>query len=98
MVKEDKESGRKRAVKQTHAVIDRLEDNGMAVLFVGSDEETEVDIPVSLLPEGVTDGDHLRIHIALDRRARAAAEDRIKKLQDELKQQGGSEEKKDFKL
>jgi hypothetical protein len=98
MVKEDAGRGRKAASRQTHAVIDRVEDDGMAVLLVGEDEKTQVDIPVSLLPAGASGGDHLRISVTLDRQSRAATEDRVKKLQDELKQQSGGEEKKEFKL
>ena len=80
------------------AVVDRIEDGGQAVLLVGDDEQTQIDFPVSLLPEGVSDGDHLKITITKDKGARVAAEDRIKKLQEELTQAGGVEGKKDFKL
>lgn len=95
MVKDDERQG---ASKQAHAVIDRIEDGGVAVLLVGEDEKTKVEIPVSLLPEGATDGDHLRITIGLDRHSRAAAEDRIRQLQEQLKRQSGTDDKKDFKL
>lgn len=81
-----------------HAVIDRIEDGGMAVLFVGDDEKTQIDLPVSLLPEGVSDGDHLRITITPDRGLRAAAAARVKKLQEQLSQESGTQEQKDFKL
>ena len=89
---------RQRASKQLHAAIDRIEDGGMAVLLVGEDEQAKVEIPASLLPEGASDGDHLRISIKIDRRSRAAAESSIKKLRDQLKQQSGTDDKKDFKL
>jgi hypothetical protein len=89
---------RKEEGKDSHAVIDRIEDGRIAVLLVGEGGKTQVDVPVSLLPEGAADGDHLRIHISLDRPARASAEERIKKLQDELKTQSGTTDKKDFKL
>lgn len=82
-----------------HAVVDRIEDGGMAVLLLGDDEKTQFELPLSLLPEGTSDGDHLRIIITPDRRSRVAAADRIRKLQEQLTQAGGAqEEQKDFKL
>lgn len=98
MVKEEGQQERKKASRQTDAVIDRIEDNSMAVLLMGADGKTQVDVPVSLLPKGAGAGDHLRISITLDHSSRAATEDRIMKLQDELKQQSGTQDKKDFKL
>jgi RNase P protein component len=96
MAQDDKEQNR--ASKQFHAAIDRMEDNGMAVLMVGDDEQTQVDLPVSLLPDGASDGDHLRITLTLDRASRAAARNRIKRLQDQLVEQSGTQDKTDFKL
>ena len=94
-----KNEGEKRGVSRlSSAVIDRLEDGGMAVLLVGEDGDTQVDIPTGLLPEDARDGDHLRITISVDRTSRAAAEDRIKRLQSELRAQSGTDDKKDFKL
>lgn len=92
--------GRKRNAqsKQIHAAIDRMEDNDMAVLLVGDDEKTQLDVPRSLLPEGAKDGDHLRITLTLDRSSRDAAQERIRRLQGELIQQSGTQDKKDFKL
>lgn len=81
-----------------HAVIDRIEDGGMAVLLVGDDEKTQIDVPVSLLPEGASDGDHLRISITRESASRATAAERIKKLQEQLSQESGKQEQKDFKL
>lgn len=86
------------ASKLIHAAIDRLEDNEMAVLLVGDDEKTQVDFPLSLLPDGATDGDHLRIEISIDKESRDAATSRVKKLQDKLTQAGDAQEQKDFKL
>lgn len=80
------------------AVVDRIEDGGVAVLLVGDDEKTRIDVPVSLLPENVSDGDHLRITIAMDKRSRASAEERVRKLQEQLTRDGGAEGQKDFKL
>ncbi|HEX8749031.1 MAG TPA: DUF3006 domain-containing protein [Pyrinomonadaceae bacterium] len=98
MAKEDDRQERKEASSQIRAVIDRIEDGGLAVLSIGDDGKTQVDLPASLLPEGASDGDHLRISISLDRRSHAEAKERVKRLQDELRKQGGTEDKKDFKL
>ncbi|MBV9957760.1 MAG: DUF3006 domain-containing protein [Acidobacteria bacterium] len=78
----EKDSGAHAA--HIHGVIDRIEDNDMAVILVGDDEETQIDLPVALLPEGATDGDHLRLTITIDAASRAGAEDRIRQLQEEL--------------
>jgi hypothetical protein len=88
----------KEEARQLRAVIDRIEEGDVAVLMVGEDGKTQMEIPISLLPEGAKDGDHLRIHISLDRPSRSGAEERIKKLQDELKGRSGTADKKDFKL
>ncbi|HEX8844992.1 MAG TPA: DUF3006 domain-containing protein [Pyrinomonadaceae bacterium] len=86
------------ASRQIRAEIDRIEDGGMAVLVVGDDRQTQMDVPLSLLPEGASDGDHLRITFALDKESRASAAARVKSLQDKLAQQGGAQDQKDFKL
>lgn len=97
MTKEDKGSGKQKA-SNTDAVIDRIEDGDMAVLLVGEDSKTQVDVPLSLLPQGAEAGDHLRIRITIDSGARASAEERIKKLQEQLNQESDTQEQKDFKL
>ncbi len=79
----DDERKRARPVK-IHAVIDRIEDNDMAVILLGADEKAQVDFPVSLLPNGATDGDHLSITIKIDEASRASMAERIKTLQQEL--------------
>ena len=95
----DRNDQSKRAgAKQIRAEIDRIEDNQMAVLMVGDDGKTQLDIPLALLPEGATDGDHLRITISIDKGSRDETATRVKKLQDKLAQAGGAEEQKDFKL
>ena len=98
MTKGDEKQGHKEESKRTRAILNAVEDGDMAILYLGKDSKTKLDIPASLLPEGASDGDHLIITISLDRTSRAAAEDRIKKLQAELKGQSGTEDKKDFKL
>ena len=83
--------------KRTRAVIDRVEDGGTAVLLVG-EEETKVELPASLLPEGAEGGSHLVINIALDEASRREAEERVKALQEKLEKRGGGEGQKNFKL
>ena len=84
--------------KRTRAVVDRIEDGGTAVLHVGEDEETKVELPASLLPEGAEGGSHLVINVSLDEGARQASEDRVKALQEKLEKRGGGEGQKSFKL
>jgi hypothetical protein len=84
--------------KRTRAVVDRLEDGGTAVLLVGDEEETKVEVPASLLPEGAESGSHLVINVSLDEGARKAAEDRVKALQEKLEKRGGDDRPKNLKL
>lgn len=95
---EDESKEREELSKSTRATIDRMEDDGLAVLYVGDDEQTQVDLPASLLPKDASDGDHLRITITIDRASRDEARARVRRLQEELKAQSGTEDKKDFKL
>ncbi len=83
--------------RSTRAVVDRVEDGGTAVLHVGEDEATRVELPASLLPEGSEDGSHLTLTVALDEAARREAEERVKALQEKLEKRGG-EGRKNFKL
>jgi hypothetical protein len=83
--------------KRTRAVIDRVEDDGVAVLLVG-DDERRVELPASLLPEGTESGSHLVINVSLDEDSRRGAEDRVKALQERLEKRGGGEGQKNFKL
>ena len=82
--------------KRTRAVVDRIEDGGVAVLHVGEDEEKKVELPASLLPEGAEGGSHLVISVSLDEGARKAAADRVKALQEKLENRGGGQ--KNIKL
>lgn len=82
--------------KRTRGVVDRVEDGGTAVVYVGDEEETKVELPASLLPEGAESGSHLVITVSLDEGAREAAGDRVKALQEKLEKRGGGE--KNFKL
>jgi hypothetical protein len=91
------------------AVVDRVEDGRIAVLSLGDGKRT-LDLALSRLPEGTTDGDHLRLtfdgepsektfrRAAKDRQSRADAAERVRKLQEGLEQRGGAAGKKDFKL
>ncbi|MCA1614613.1 MAG: DUF3006 domain-containing protein [Acidobacteria bacterium] len=83
--------------KRTRAVVDRIEDGGVAVLHVGEDEETKVELPASLLPEGTESGSHLVINVSLDDDSRKESEDRVKALQEKLEKRGGGG-RKNFKL
>ena len=94
----DADERAKRTTKQLRAEIDRIEDGGVAVLIIGDDAKTQVDVPASLLPEGAADGDHLRLSITLDKESRDAASARVKRTQDKLAAKGGAEDEKDFKL
>jgi hypothetical protein len=94
--RDDKPRGAKS--RQFNAEIDRIEDDKMAVLLVGDKGKTQLDVPVELLPEGASDGDHLRVTISIDRDARASAAERVKRLQDKLAKASGTDEQKDFKL
>ncbi|HEX8163211.1 MAG TPA: DUF3006 domain-containing protein [Pyrinomonadaceae bacterium] len=94
---------------EVRAVVDRLEDGGVAVLSLEGRKPT-LDVPLAHLPEGTSEGDHLRLTFkgepaagtltkaSLDRAARTAAEDRVRKTQERLEHLSGTAEKKDFKL
>ncbi|MFN2453209.1 MAG: DUF3006 domain-containing protein [Pyrinomonadaceae bacterium] len=84
--------------KGIHAAIDRIEDGGIAVILIGDDEKQQIELPVAYLPDGAGGGDHLRITITIDKQSRAAAEENVKKLQDELTTRSHTQDKKDFKL
>jgi hypothetical protein len=86
----DKESERDARSIQFRAVIDRIEDNDMAVVLVGDDEAAQLDVPKAFLPAEATDGDHLSITIKLDKESRDAMADKIRNLQEELLNRGKS--------
>ena len=93
-----KDKSKNTASRQIQAEIDRIEDDKIAVLLIGDKGKTQLDVPLALLPEGASDGDHLRITISIDRESRAASASRVKKLQDKLVQTSGVKDQKDFKL
>lgn len=86
---DDSERGGKS--KRTRAVIDRIEDGGTAVVQVGDDASSLVELPAELLPDGAADGDHLLITVRLEGESRAAAVDRIRALQERLEKRGKQE-------
>lgn len=83
---------------ELHAVVDRLEDGDQAVLRLGDTESISVDFPLSLLPEGTTGGDHLRLRITRDEASRDAATERTSALLERLESRTTPQGKKDFKL
>jgi hypothetical protein len=98
---------------EVRAVVDRIEDGDIAVLSLDDAAKSQLDVPRAQLPEDAnSDGDHLLLKFDVDAeseertlksieaapRARAAAEDRIKKMQERLARMSGAADKKDFKL
>ncbi|HHU63742.1 MAG TPA: DUF3006 domain-containing protein [Clostridiales bacterium] len=65
------------------AVIDRLE-NGQAVVLFG-DEEIKVEIPVRLLPEGIKEGDILKVEFTVDKEAEIKQREKVSILLHKLK-------------
>ena len=90
-----KDSG---ASRKLRAAIDRIEDNNIAVLLVGDNEQHKIDVPLELLPDGASDGDHLRITFTLDRESKSAAEDNVKATQERLAKRGKTNDENTFKL
>ena len=72
----------KNAVK-IRAVIDRFEDEN-AVLLVGEDERQAM-FPAVGLPEGLSEGDHIRMEISYDAKATKAAMEETTRLLDALR-------------
>lgn len=72
----------KNAVK-IGAVIDRFEGDN-AVLLVGQDERQMV-FPAAGLPEGLSEGDYIRMEISYDAKATKAAMEESTRLLDKLR-------------
>lgn len=99
---------------EVRAVVDRIEDGDIAVVILDDEAQSQLDVPRGQLPEDAnSDGDHLLLKFHVDAgsgerttlksieaapAARAAAADRIKKMQERLARMSGAEDKKDFKL
>lgn len=71
------------------AVIDRVEGK-LAVLLMGVDGSTKVDMPLILLPEGCGEGDVLDVSIKTNAKATLTAKNRSKGLIEKLKKKGQS--------
>jgi hypothetical protein len=78
---ESKEAAEEERMK-SKAVIDRIEDGGMVVLY--SNDVQLNPMSVALFPDGVGGGDHVQIEILVDVAAREESEGRIEKLKEEL--------------
>ncbi len=65
--------------------LDRLEGD-MAVLLVRDDERMKFNMPISLLPDGVQEGDILDILITTDKKAADDSKTRVSNLIERLKQ------------
>ena len=70
------------------AVVDRIE-NRIAVVLFGN-EETAVNIPLALLPEGTKEGSFLQIDMNLDPDGEEAQREKISNLLDKLKKKNSS--------
>ncbi len=70
---------------ETMAVIDRFEGEN-AVLLVG-DDERQVIFPTKELPEGLDEGDYLRMNIVYDINATQRAQEEAARLLDALGRQ-----------
>ena len=66
------------------AVIDRVEGE-LAVLLLGDKGEFRLNFPLSLLPEGVKEGDIMSISIERDLAATEQTKERVSGLMDKLK-------------
>jgi hypothetical protein len=65
-------------------VIDRIEgDRAIVVLY--EDDSVKFNLPVSFLPEGVKEGEHLRVSFSVDEESREAQKKRIADLLNDLK-------------
>lgn len=76
------------------AVIDRIESK-FAVLLMGEDGSTKVNMPMALLPAECREGDVLEVTFKRDENATHEAKDRSKSLMEKLKKKRPSEMIKD---
>ena len=65
------------------AVIDRFEEDN-AILLLGQDERQTV-FPAAGLPEGLSEGDYIRMEISYDAKATKAAMEESTRLLDKLR-------------
>ena len=71
------------------AVIDRIEGD-LAFVLLGENGEFQLNIPISLLPEGIKEGDILKISIERDIEATQETKQKVSGLMDKLKKKGQS--------
>ena len=69
--------------KLMKAVIDRFE-KSYAVILVG-DNKVKIDLPITLLPKGATEGSLLKLNIELDQIATAKQKEKIEDKLNKLK-------------
>jgi len=74
----------RREVRAMKATIDRIEGK-LAVLLMGEDGKTKVNMPLGLLPDGCKEGDVLDIAITRDEKATEDAKKRTSSLLEKLK-------------
>ncbi|MEW6731924.1 MAG: DUF3006 domain-containing protein [Acidobacteriota bacterium] len=77
-------------------VIDRIEGE-WAVLVDATNDAISFNVPLDYLPAGARAGDHLNISFQLDQQSRAATEQQVKQLLDDLTKSADPTKKK-FKL
>jgi len=65
------------------AFVDQIH-SGIATLLLGEHEEVTVQIPVTCLPVGITEGTVVRISMTIDQAATQASRDQVQTLLDEL--------------
>lgn len=82
---------------ELNLVVDRIEDD-RAVLTASDDEKISIDFPQSLLPDGTTDGDHLKFRITRDAAATEVATAKTEELLERLESRTTPQGKKDFTL
>lgn len=66
------------------ATLDRIE-NDMAVLLIRNDETIKINIPMTLMPKGCSEGDIMDIIISKDEKATEDARKRVSDLIEKLK-------------
>lgn len=64
-------------------VIDRIEGD-LAVIVLFDDDSVKFNFPVSHLPEGVKEGDHLQMTFSVDKESRQSAKQKVADLLSEL--------------
>ena len=65
------------------AFVDQIND-GIATLLLGDDESVRITIPVALLPEGVREGQVLKLAVSVDLESTKQAKKRTQELLDKL--------------